>query len=73
MVGIGYDGVTKTDRLLDFSTAHSSAIYFVPGIDALLTVGTRRRIPAKDRPGGSDFYFTRSFPCVFVPPHCCPP
>lgn len=39
MYGVGYDGVTKTDRLLDFSTALSSAIYFVPGIDALLAAG----------------------------------
>lgn len=39
MYGVGYDGVTKTDRLLDFSTPLSSAIYFVPSIDALLAVG----------------------------------
>lgn len=39
MYGVGYDGVSKTDRLLDFSTPLSSAIYFVPGIDALLAVG----------------------------------
>lgn len=37
--GVGYDGVSKTDRLLDFSTPLSSAIYFVPSIDALLAVG----------------------------------
>ena len=39
MHGVGYDGVSKTDRLLDFSTPLSSAIYFVPSIDALLAVG----------------------------------
>ena len=39
MYGVGYDGVSKTDRLLDFSTPLSSAIYFVPSIDALLVVG----------------------------------
>ena len=39
MYGVGYDGITQTDRLLDFSTALSSAIYFVPSIDALLAVG----------------------------------
>ena len=39
MYGVGYDGVSKTDRLLDFSTPLSSAIYFVPSIDALLGVG----------------------------------
>jgi len=32
---VGADGVSKTDRLLDFSTALSSAIYFVPSLDAL--------------------------------------
>ena len=37
--GVGYDGVSKMDRLLDFSTPLSSAIYFVPSIDALLAVG----------------------------------
>lgn len=37
--GVGYDGVSKTDRLLDFPTPLSSAIYFVPSIDALLAVG----------------------------------
>ena len=37
--GVGYDGVSTTDRLLDFSTPLSSAIYFVPSIDALLAVG----------------------------------
>ena len=35
MYGVGPDGVAKTDRLLDFSTALSSAIYFVPSLDAL--------------------------------------
>ncbi|MGB7193358.1 MAG: Dyp-type peroxidase [Collimonas pratensis] len=35
MYGVGPDGVSKTDRLLDFSTALSSAIYFVPSLDAL--------------------------------------
>lgn len=39
MYGVGYDGVSKTDRLLEFSTALSSAIYFVPSIDALLAMG----------------------------------
>lgn len=39
MYGVGYDGITQTDRLLDFATALSSAIYFVPSIDALLAMG----------------------------------
>lgn len=39
MYGVGPDGVSKTDRLLDFSTALSSAIYFVPSLDALSKVG----------------------------------
>ena len=39
MYGVGYDGVSKMDRLLDFSTPLSSAIYCVPSIDALLAVG----------------------------------
>ena len=39
MIGIGLDGVKKTDKLLDFSTAISSAIYFVPSIEALMSVG----------------------------------
>ncbi|MDN2712655.1 Dyp-type peroxidase [Janthinobacterium sp. SUN118] len=39
MYGVGDDGVARTDRLLDFSTALSSAIYFVPAIDALLKMG----------------------------------
>ena len=39
MYGVGYDGVSKTDRLLDFSTPLSSAIHCVPSIDALLAVG----------------------------------
>jgi putative iron-dependent peroxidase len=39
MYGVGDDGVSKTDRLLDFSTALSSAIYFVPSLDALLKMG----------------------------------
>lgn len=39
MYGVGYDGVLKTDKLLDFATALSSAIYFVPSIDALLKMG----------------------------------
>ena len=64
MRGVGYDGVTNKDRLLDISTALSSAIYYVPGIDALLAMGISPAIP--------DYYLTRSFPCVFVPPHCCP-
>ena len=39
MYGVGDDGVSKTDRLLDFSTALSSAIYFVPSLDALTKMG----------------------------------
>jgi putative iron-dependent peroxidase len=39
MYGVGDDGVSKTDRLLDFSTALSSAIYFVPSLDALSKMG----------------------------------
>ena len=39
MYGVGDDGVAKTDRLLNFATALSSAIYFVPSVDALLKVG----------------------------------
>lgn len=35
MYGVGPDGVSKTDKLLDFSTALSSAIYFVPSLNAL--------------------------------------
>ena len=35
MYGVGPDGVSKTDRLLEFSSALSSAIYFVPSLDAL--------------------------------------
>jgi putative iron-dependent peroxidase len=35
MYGVGPDGISKTDKLLDFSTALSSAIYFVPSLDAL--------------------------------------
>lgn len=39
MYGVGADGVRKTDRLLDFSTPLSSAIYFVPSLDALAGAG----------------------------------
>lgn len=39
MYGVGEDGISKTDKLLNFSTALSSAIYFVPSLDALLKVG----------------------------------
>jgi putative iron-dependent peroxidase len=39
MYGVGPDGVAKTDRLLNFSTALSSAIYFVPSLDALMKMG----------------------------------
>jgi putative iron-dependent peroxidase len=39
MYGIGHDGVSKTDRLLDYSTALSSAIYFVPSFDAMARMG----------------------------------
>ena len=39
MYGVGDDGVSKTDKLLNFSTALSSAVYFVPSLDALLKMG----------------------------------
>jgi putative iron-dependent peroxidase len=39
MYGVGADGIQKTDRLLDFSTPLSSAIYFVPSLDALVSAG----------------------------------
>lgn len=39
MYGVGDDGISKTDRLLDFSTALSSAIYFVPSLDSLSKAG----------------------------------
>ncbi|MQR02450.1 Dyp-type peroxidase [Glaciimonas soli] len=39
MYGVGADGVSKTDKLLDFATALSSAIYFVPSLDALSKIG----------------------------------
>lgn len=39
MYGVGPDGVSKTDKLLDFSTALSSSIYFVPSLDALSKMG----------------------------------
>lgn len=39
MIGTGLDGVKQTDKLLDFSTPLTSAIYFVPSIDALMSVG----------------------------------
>lgn len=43
--GASYAGVSKTDRLLDFPTPLSSAIYFVPSIDALLAVGISPAYP----------------------------
>jgi len=39
MYGVGDDGIAKTDRLLEFATALSSAIYFVPSLDALSKIG----------------------------------
>ncbi len=39
MYGVGADGVKKTDRLLDFSRPLSSAVYFVPSLDALAAAG----------------------------------
>ena len=39
MYGVGDDGIAKTDRLLDFATALSSSIYFVPSVDAMLKAG----------------------------------
>ena len=39
MYGVGDDGTAKTDRLLDFATALSSSIYFVPSVDAMLKAG----------------------------------
>lgn len=39
MYGAGEDGNTKTDKLINFSKAISSAIYFVPSIDALQKTG----------------------------------
>jgi putative iron-dependent peroxidase len=38
MYGVGPDGVAKTDKLLNFATAVSSGIYFVPSLDALSTM-----------------------------------
>lgn len=39
MYGVGDDGIAKTDRLLDFATALSSSIYFVPSVDAMMKAG----------------------------------
>lgn len=39
MYGVGDDGMKTTDRLLEFADARSSAVYFVPSIDALAQVG----------------------------------
>ena len=46
MYGIGDDGIAKTDRLLDFSTPLSSAIYFVPSLDSLIKMGISPADPA---------------------------
>jgi porphyrinogen peroxidase len=43
MYGVGPDGLKITDRLLDFSKALSSAIYFVPSIEALQSAGIHPR------------------------------
>lgn len=39
MYGVGADGVMKMDKMLNFATALSSAIYFVPSLDALEKMG----------------------------------
>ena len=39
MYGVGDDGVKVTDRLIDFSTALSSANYFIPSITDLIARG----------------------------------
>jgi putative iron-dependent peroxidase len=48
MYGVGSDGVSKTDRLLDFATALSSAIYFVPSLDALSKMDISPEDPDQD-------------------------
>jgi len=44
MYGVGPDGSSKTDRLLDFASALSSAIYFVPSVNAL----TKMKVMPRD-------------------------
>jgi putative iron-dependent peroxidase len=44
MYGVGPDGSRKTDRLLDFASALSSAIYFVPSVNAL----TKMKVVPRD-------------------------
>ena len=44
MYGVGPDGSSKTDRLLDFASALSSAIYFVPSVNAL----TKMKVVPRD-------------------------
>ena len=44
MYGVGPDGSSTTDRLLDFSSAVSSAIYFVPSVNAL----TKMKVVPRD-------------------------
>lgn len=56
MYGVGYDGVSKTDRLLDFSAALSSAIYFVSSSDALLALGISPADPGQEA--------SRQFPLI---------
>lgn len=41
MLGIGPDKVQQVDKLLEYSTALSSAIYFVPSVDALMALGVK--------------------------------
>jgi putative iron-dependent peroxidase len=41
MYGVGPDGISKTDALLNFSRAVSGAVYFVPSYDALMRAGVR--------------------------------
>ncbi len=41
MYGVGPDGIEKTDRLLDYATAVSSANYFIPSITDMLAVGIK--------------------------------
>lgn len=41
MYGVGPDGITDTDALLDYSRAVSGAIYFVPSYEALERVGVK--------------------------------
>lgn len=45
MYGIGDDGIAKTDRLLEFSTPLSSAIYFVPSLESLAKMGIEPEDP----------------------------